>query len=302
MLAAGPHDPAGGSSVAALASRPHGGKVCERLAVVGMGLVGGSVALAARERRLAGEIRGVDPGLSHAGAIPLVSLAEAARWADLVVLAVPPASCEAVLAELAPFLSVNALVTDTASVKQPIASAARRCLRHPERCVGAHPMAGSEHSGFRHARADLFEGAPCLLALSGSEPPEVVAGIERLWQGLGARTVHTTPDEHDARVALLSHVPHLIAYAFAYAFAQEPESEALLPLAGKGLRDFTRIARASPELWCEILLMNRAAVAERAARFSECLDETIAALERGDRMELERVLRRGQAAIEKLER
>jgi prephenate dehydrogenase len=199
-------------------------------------------------------------------------------------------------------LSERALLTDTASVKVPNAEAARRRLPHPERCVGAHPMAGGERSGFRHARADLFEGAPCILALAGTEPAEVVDGVERFWQGLGARTVRTTPEAHDARVALLSHVPHLIAYAFAYAFAQEPESEALLPLAGPGLRDFTRIARASPELWCEILLMNRQPVAERASRFAECLIEAVAALEQGDREKLERVLRVGQAAIEKLER
>ncbi len=273
------------------------GPLFERLAVIGLGLLGGSVALGARERRLAREVRGVDPGLDSAGPIPLVSLAEAGRWADAVVLAVPVEAVDQVARELGPLLGADAVVTDTISVKMPVARAARRHLR-PERCVGAHPMAGGDMRGFAYARPDLFERAACILALSGGEPAEVVDRIDRFWQGLGARTVRKTPEEHDAITAVLSHAPHAIAFAFARGL---PGAETLR-LSGAGLRDFVRIARSNPELWCEILLNNRSRVAEEIARFEKNLGAVVEALGRADRQALLEALRAGQAAVEELER
>jgi prephenate dehydrogenase len=271
----------------------------ERLAVVGLGLVGGSVALAARERGLAAEIRGVDPLLGDsAGPIPATTIEEAGAWADLVVLAIPIGAYEAVLTSLAATLRPETLLTDTASVKLPVAEAARRLLPAPERMVGAHPMAGGDATGFAHARADLFEGAACILALEGHEPPGVVDRVEQFWQCLGTFTVRQTPAEHDAIVAALSHAPHAIAYAFARGLPQG----GALALAGAGLRDFVRIARANPKLWCEILLRNRSRVAEEVARFEKNLGEIRDALARADRTALEALLEAGRAAVEDLER
>ena len=270
----------------------------ERLAVVGLGLVGGSVALAARERGLAGEVRGVDPALEQAGPIPLVSLEDAAEWADAVVLAVPIEAIDEVLARLAPRISHEAVLTDTASVKVPVAEAARRHLPVPEHVIGAHPMAGGDATGFAHARADLFEGAACILALEGREPAGVVDRVEQFWQCLGTFTVRQTPEEHDALVASLSHAPHAIAFAFARGLPQGDE----LRLAGAGLRDFTRIARANPALWCEILLMNRSRVAEEISRFEKNLGAIVDALARSDRAALMRALAAGGAALKNLER
>jgi prephenate dehydrogenase len=267
-----------------------------RLAVVGLGLVGGSVALAARKHGSAAEIRGVDPKLREAQGIPLVSLAEAASWADLIVLAVPVEVMEQVLQGLAPGLGRATLLTDVASVKGPMAELARRCLPHPERCVGAHPMAGGHQTGFGAARADLFEGATCFITPAGTESAAVVDRIEGFWQGLGAVTARRTPEEHDAICALLSHVPHVIAYAFARGL---PGSD-VLELAGPGLRDFIRIARGNSKLWCEILLMNRDRVAEEVARFQSSLEEVLGALERGDRAELARALEEGRRRSEGL--
>ncbi len=270
----------------------------ERLAVVGMGLVGGSVALAAHEKKLAGEVRGVDPALDAAGPIPLVSLETAARWAEGLVLAVPIESMESVLAQLAPMIHPEAILTDTASVKGAVADAARRLLPVPENMVGAHPMAGGDATGFQHARADLFQGAACILALEGAEPAGVVDRVEQFWQCLGTFTVRQTPAEHDAIVAALSHAPHAIAYAFARGLPQG----GALALAGAGLRDFVRIARANPKLWCEILLRNRSQVAEEVARFEKNLGEIRDALARADRSALEALLEAGRVAVEDLER
>lgn len=272
--------------------------VFERLAVIGLGLVGGSVALGARQQGLAREVRGVDPNLDAADPIPLVPLTDAAQWADAIVLSVPVASVETVLAELAPHLGPESLVMDTASVKGPIARAARRLLRHPERCVGAHPMAGGDASGFQEARPDLFRGAACLVVREGNEPPAVVDRVEQFWQGLGTFTVGIRPDAHDAVTAVLSHAPHAIAYAYAKGLPQDETAR----LAGAGLRDFIRIARANPRLWCEILLMNRERVTEVLSRFEEDLGTIQAALARGDRQGLEEALREGRRAVETLER
>lgn len=272
--------------------------IFERLAVVGLGLVGGSVALAARERGAAGEVRGVDPALTRADDIPLVPLAEAAAWADALVLAVPPFALEGVLESLAPALSPEAIVTDTASIKGFMSRLAYKHLPRPERVIGAHPMAGGDESGFPYARASLFEGAPCILTPAGSEPPEVVDRVEQFWQCLGTFTVRMGPDQHDAITAVLSHAPHVIAFAFARGLPEGDE----LRLAGQGLRDFVRIARANPTLWCEILLMNRQRVTEEISRFEKHLGGIQEALARGDRDALEQALRLGQRAAQRLER
>ncbi len=274
------------------------GPLFERLAVVGLGLVGGSVALGARERGIAAAVKGVDPGLREAGSIPLVGLEEAAGWADALVLAVPLDQLDPVLEGIAPHLSEEAVITDVASVKRPVAAAARRWLARPERCIGAHPMAGGDATGFAHARPDLFQGAACILALEGHEPAAVVDRVEEFWQCFGTFTVRKTPAEHDAISAALSHAPHLIAYAFARGLPGAGE----LRLAGGGLRDFIRIARANPARWCEILLMNRSAVAEELARFEKDLGVLQDALVRGDREALLEALRSGQKALEELER
>jgi prephenate dehydrogenase len=270
----------------------------ERVAVIGLGLMGGSVALAAQARRVAREVRGVDPALASAGSIPLVSLADAAAWAELLVLAVPLEAMDEVMQAAAPHLGPETLLTDLGSVKTPVAEMARRHLPRPDLCVGAHPMTGGHAAGFAAADPALFEGAPCILALSGGEAPYVVDRIEDFWQCLGAFTVRKSPEEHDAIAAALSHLPHVVAFAYALGLPGDEELE----LAGPGLRDFIRIARSNPKLWCEILLMNRKRVAEEAARFSKNLGAILETLERADRAELERVLERGRARASELER
>jgi len=275
-------------------SRP----VVERLGVVGLGLMGGSAALAALARGAAREVRGVDPGLERAGSIPLVSLAEVAAWADLLVLAVPLEAMAEVMRSAAPHLRADTLITDLASVKTPVAELARRHLPRPDLCVGAHPMTGSHAVGFAAADPGLFAGAPCILALSGGEAPYVVDRIEDFWQCLGAFTVRKSPEEHDAIAAALSHLPHVVAFAYAMGLPGDERLE----LAGPGLRDFIRIARSNPKLWCEILLMNRKRVAEEAARFSKNLGAILEALERADRPDLERLLEKGRASVDELDR
>jgi prephenate dehydrogenase len=159
-------------------------------------------------------------------------------------------------------------------------------------------MAGGDQSGIAFARPDLFEGAACILTPAGPEPAEVVDRVEEFWQGLGALTVRKTPGEHDAICAVLSHAPHVIAFAFARGLPG-PET---LSLAGQGLRDFTRIARSNPKLWREILLMNRQRVAEELSRFEKHLGEIQDALARGDGEGLEALLAGAARALAALDR
>jgi prephenate dehydrogenase len=227
-----------------------------------------------------------------------VGLDAAAEWADGIVLAMPVSAFDSVLARIAARLRPDAILTDTASVKGPVAEAVRRLLPHPERCVGAHPMAGGDRAGIAFARPDLFAGAACILTPAGPEPARVVDRVEEFWQGLGALTARMTPGEHDAVCAVLSHAPHVIAFAFARGL---PGPEALA-LAGQGLRDFVRIARSNPRLWREILLMNRARVAEEISRFEKHLGEIQDALARGDAEGLEALLGEAERALRALDR
>jgi prephenate dehydrogenase len=180
-----------------------------------------------------------------------------------LVLAVPLEAMAGTIRPLAPHLRASTLLTDLASVKAPVAELARRHLPWAANCVGAHPMAGSDRAGFAAAEPGLFAGAPCILALSGGESAYVVDRIEEFWQCLGSRTVRMSPEEHDTIAATLSHAPHLIAFAYAAGLPRDERVE----LAGPGLRDFIRIARANPKLWCEILLMNRRASPKRQRGF-----------------------------------
>jgi prephenate dehydrogenase len=227
-----------------------------------------------------------------------MSLVDAASWADGLVLAIPIDAIESVIAELAPHLPRETVLTDTASVKAPMVQATRTYLQIPGNWVGAHPMAGGDMSGFPYSRADLFRGAPCILTPEGHEFVATVDRVDQFWQGLGTFTVRKTPEEHDAITAVLSHVPHVIAFAFGLSL---PDAETLR-LAGPGLRDFMRIARGNPQLWCEILLRNRRHIAEDIAQFEKDLGGILEALGRGDRAALEEALRRAQASVENLER
>jgi prephenate dehydrogenase len=275
----------------------------ERLAVLGLGLLGGSVALAARARGVARRVAGASRSretLARARARGVVDEAvadpgDAAAGADLVILATPPFAMPGVLREIAPRLRPGALVSDVGSVKGMLAEMLPGCLPPGVAFVGSHPMAGGHARGLEHARADLFVGAACVVAPgAGAER----AGVERLcafWEALGARVVLRDPATHDAEVAWVSHLPHALAFAFARALAGAPPGAA--QLAGPGFRDFTRIAHGDPELWSEILAANRKALAgplhAAAARLAELARE----LEAGDAEALERWLTEARGAL-----
>ena len=269
-----------------------------RVAIVGVGLIGGSLAAAIRARGLADVVVGFDrpASLAEASRAGLIdegatTLAEAAADADLVVLATPPSAMAAVFAALAPVLGPRTIVSDCASTKQTAILAARAGLGSAfERFVPAHPIAGSEHSGTKAARADLLPGCRLMLCPEPETDPAAEAAVEALWLGLDARVVRVSAADHDRLYAEISHWPHAVAFALAGAIADGPWSAEAGPLSGAGLRDTTRIAASSPALWADILLDNREACLASAARVDAALAALRMALEVGDREELVRRL------------
>jgi len=275
----------------------------ERLAVLGLGLLGGSVAWAARERRVAGEVVGCarrsEPlrAARARGLVDRVSTdpAEAVAGADLVVLASPVGAMASLLRAAAPALKPGALVTDVGSVKSVLAETLPGLLPPGVVFVGAHPMAGSHEKGPEHARADLLAGATCVVTPASGNPPAAVARIEAFWSALGARVVRRDAATHDLEVAWISHVPHALAFAFARALGDAPPDAG--EVSGTGFRDFTRIAQSDPELWAEILVANRKAIEGPVARVADRLAELARAIESGDVEEVDRWIAEARASL-----
>jgi prephenate dehydrogenase len=253
--------------------------VIRRLAIVGVGLLGGSLAKAARARGVASEIVGVGRDLSRLeparrdGVLDRITteLADGVRDADVVVLGAPVITILSLLETLAKVTGSDTIVTDVGSTKGAIVGAADRLGRtHPLRFVGSHPMAGSEQSGYAHARVDLFQGATVVVTPSDHCEPAAVKRIVALWEGVGAgRVVTLDPETHDRAVAAISHLPHLVAFALVDAVERfEPGAFAL---AAGGFRDTTRIAAADPTMWEEIFLANRDALAASLSVYRDVL-------------------------------
>jgi prephenate dehydrogenase len=252
-----------------------------RISILGLGLIGGSIALALRNRAIRCEISAYDvngKSLQSALAGGVIDRAEedavdAVRGADCVLLALPPQACEMILPSLAPHFEQGACLSDVASVKAPIVRVAEATLPAGVHFVGAHPMAGRELSGFAAARADLFDRAVCIMTPTRQTDPAALSAVESLWHALGSRTVRYSPEEHDQLVAQISHLPHLVAAAL-----MRIASPAALKVAGSGFRDVTRIAAGDAQLWREILRANRSAVADALRLLREELNQFEAVL------------------------
>lgn len=280
----------------------------ERVAVIGVGLIGGSFALALKAANACGRVVGAGrnpQNLGRAverGVIDAVagSALEAARDADLVLVAVPVAQTAAVLTSIAPVLAPNVVVTDAGSTKRDVVAAARAALGGRfTRFVPGHPIAGAEHSGAAAAQADLFRGKRVVLAPLAETAPDALARAEAAWQACGARLFRMSPQEHDAVFAAVSHLPHLLAYALVHDIAGRADSAQLFGYAASGFRDFTRIASSDPEMWRDVCLANKDALLAELNRYAGELSALRPMIERGDGDALERVFAEARAARER---
>jgi cyclohexadieny/prephenate dehydrogenase len=263
-----------------------------RVALIGFGLIGGSIARAARAQGLAAEIIATARSAATRARVRelgivdrvLESNAEAVKDADLVILCIPVGACGAVAQEIAPHLSQGATVSDVGSVKGAVVRDMAPFLPKDIHFVPAHPVAGTEHSGPDSGFAELFIDRWCILTPPEGANPAAVEKLRAFWAGIGAKVEIMTSDHHDMVLAITSHLPHLIAYTIV-GTADELEgvtqSEVLKFSAG-GFRDFTRIAASDPTMWRDVFLTNKDAVLEMLGTFNEDLSKLTRAIRRGD--------------------
>ena len=278
-----------------------------RLVVVGVGLLGGSVALAARASGAAREIVGVGrdrqrlEGPLRAGLVDRITtdVAAGVDGADCVVLAATVLANERLLETIWARAPAAALLTDVGSTKRRIVTAAERLAAgRPLAFLGSHPMAGSEKSGWQVARADLFRGATVIVTPTDATEPRAIKGVSALWEALGARVSALDPETHDRTVAAISHLPHVAAWALVDAVGRfEPGA---LAFAARGFKDTTRIAASDPSMWRDVLLDNAPAVRASLGAFRAALDELERLLAAGDAAGIEALLARLKSTREGL--
>jgi prephenate dehydrogenase len=251
------------------------------MAVVGVGLIGGSLARAARERGLVSRVIGLGRGeenLRRALELGVIDVMET-DWskgipeAELVVLAIPVEAMVQVLPKIASLCGDQSVVTDVGSVKGSIVEEAERILPAPGRFVGGHPIAGTENSGVEASFASLFTDRKTILTPTGRTDPKALDKVRHLWEAVGSTVILMDMDRHDRVMGFVSHLPHIVAYALVHTVYSVDQREGnLAGFSAGGFLDFTRIASSHPEMWRDICLMNRDALMEAVESFSLTLD------------------------------
>lgn len=260
------------------------------LAVVGVGLIGGSFAAALKATGAAGRVLGVgrQPAtLQRAQSLRLidqaVTLEQALEQADVIMLATPVGAIGPLLETMAPMLRKDTIVTDAGSTKCDVVAAARAALGSKlSQFVPGHPIAGAEQEGPESADADLYRDRTVVLTPLDETADEALSRITTAWQRCGARVLTMAPDVHDTVLASVSHVPHFLSSVFMWQVARAEDSDLRLSLAGSGFRDFTRISAGSPEVWRDIFLANRTAVLAELDQVRGALTQAEQALQAGD--------------------
>ncbi len=280
----------------------------ERVAVIGVGLIGGSFALALKQAGACGHVVGagrnaanvklaLERGILDSVAADAVA---AAHGADLVLLAAPVAQFPKIFQDIGSVLNPKAVVTDGGSTKRDVIAAARKGLgRKIAQFVPAHPIAGAEKSGAAAASAELFRGRRVIVTPLPENPDSSVRRIEAAWSACGARISRMDAQEHDAVLAAVSHLPHLLAFALVHEIAGRENSEQLFSYAAGGFRDFTRIASSHPEMWRDICLANKDHLLKELSRFEKSLKRIGSLLESGDAAALEKLFADARAARDK---
>ena len=270
-----------------------------RVAIVGVGLIGGSFALALRRAGGAARIVGADrdlQSLERAVALGVIdtaaeSASEAAESADLVFVAVPVRAMGPVLHDISLGLAPHAVVTDAGSTKTEVARTAREELRERfPRFVPGHPIAGRESSGVEAAVPDLYRGARVVLTPTAGTQDDALALVKTCWEACGARVATMEPEAHDRIFAAVSHLPHVLAFALVSEIASRADGGDLLGFAAGGFRDFTRIAASSPEMWRDIALANREALLAELDRYGARVAVFRELIEKADGPGLQRLM------------
>lgn len=262
-----------------------------KLTIIGIGLIGGSLARALRVAGYAHEIVGYGRGVGNLQqAVELgvidraeVSLTDAVRHVDMVVLAVPVGCMAEILGEVGPALADRAVVTDVGSVKGSVIAAARSALgQRFARFVPGHPLAGTEQSGVAASQADLFQGRRVILSPEPETDADATASVRAMWEATGAEVATLSAVDHDRLLAVSSHLPHMLAYCLMDMVVRHDDHRAILECAANGFRDSTRLAGSDPVMWRDICLANRDALLAALRQYHDDLGSLAAAIEKGD--------------------
>ncbi|WP_312264093.1 prephenate dehydrogenase [Rivihabitans pingtungensis] len=276
-----------------------------KLVIIGVGLIGGSFALAMKRAGLVGQVVGVGRSLDNLnraielGVIDAASQdpAQAVAGADLVMVATPVGQMGRVFDAIAPVLPAHAIVTDAGSTKGDVAQLMRAHLpEHLAYCVPAHPIAGSDRSGAAAAQYGLFEQRRVVLTPLEATLPEAAEAVGQWWQASGARVFSMRADEHDAVFASVSHLPHLLAFAYVEMVANKTDAARCFDFAATGFKDFTRIAGSHPEMWRDISLANRDALLADLRAYQAGLAQLTQWVEAGDGAALEQMFQHAREA------
>ena len=277
----------------------------DKVVIFGVGLIGGSFALALKQQAAVRQVVGVGrtrAALEHALSLGIIDeiggdLASALQNADLVLIAAPVAQTEAILSAIYPHLNPHTVVTDAGSTKSDVVDAARRALAEKVgQFVPAHPIAGRESNGPDAALASLYAGKKIVIAALPENTPASLECVSAAWQRCGAVPHFLTPAQHDHVFAAVSHLPHLLAYALVDQITEQPEAEQRFEFAASGFRDFTRIAGSSPEMWRDISLANRIALLDELAHYQVQLQRLQKDLQNSDGAALLAMFSNAQAA------
>ncbi|GAB4163920.1 MAG: prephenate dehydrogenase/arogenate dehydrogenase family protein [Geothermobacteraceae bacterium] len=267
----------------------------DRLAVVGVGLIGGSLALALKQAGAVGEVIGIGRGLPNLnlalelGVVDRISRdpVEGVRDADMVFLATPVNSLGAIAAQVLPAMKPGSILTDGGSVKGAVIEAIEPLVPEGVAFVPGHPIAGTEKSGAAAAFATLYRDRRCILTPTGRTPVEALEQVRLMWQVAGSEVVVMDADKHDRILAAISHLPHMIAYSLVNAVGSYDHfEENILEYSAGGFRDFTRIASSDPTMWRDIALANRTALLEMIERYESFLGELKEDIAAGDGQKL----------------
>ena len=276
----------------------------ERIAIVGVGLIGGSTALALKRAGMVGEVIGVGRNTASLNAAMrlgvidrALAITEAAAISDCILIATPVRQMPEIFRAIAPHLRVDAIVMDAGSTKQDVVAAARLALAEKVRqFIPAHPLAGREISGVAAADTTLYENKNVVLTPLAENSVEIIAKAEAFWRACGANVLTMSAESHDAIFAAVSHLPHMLAFALVDEFAARANAKTLFSFAASGFRDFTRIAGSSPEMWRDIALNNREALLVEMDAYLKKVAEFRELVAGADAAKIEAVMQRSHDA------
>jgi prephenate dehydrogenase len=279
-----------------------------QITIIGMGLLGGSIGMGCVQKRLAKKVVAVVrresaldevKGKNAADEVTL-DIAAGVREADLIIFSVPIPTIPVICETIAKDVPEGCIVTDVASVKCCIVQQMEHILGKSCRLVGSHPMAGAEKSGIHTADPSILKDSVCIVTPTEKTDPDALATVKEFWGALGMRTKEVSPGEHDQAVALISHLPHVAAYALMNTIQNSSKSPGdVIDFAGPGFRDATRIAASSPVMWTEICMANKSTLLKIIKEFRDNISYCIDALENENSDQLRRIFTDAQALKEK---